>query len=1014
MVKGILDGIQAEVDALVLEKNAVEKLSELLDYIGTLDSTQYTAESWEALQGDYDFWNSRREYLSQYSEDMVKGILDGIQAEVDALVELGNQVEKPILNGESNKAKFIELIEYGEKMEPSDFTADSWDAFITIFSVHEENYSSSFVMSRMDEFDFERACSEILLAFDLLKYQDDLTAKTNYALYHDLLDYFESVDNTNYENYSIVKENVDYFVRINSNDIEDLHKGGNIIPYQTIKTLQTYIDALVPKDATTVSLKDDATGIVLTSDSNNFTDDLTLEIQHYDGTNWPYNMAGSWMSKIPSNSRRYDAFRIILRDKEGLIHDTKRGFNVTIPVDSSFNFDKISVSATYTISPELNIENRTISLDISQDFVPYVNGNSLFVTEPLSSVNPQTLEDGVYSVSANVVKDTNASVSSMSNNTLVHEATLLKSENDVYIYLELVPMYVLDENTPSYVGGFWCEKGKQGDGDYYFDSETVLSYYTDNDGRILNNSIYNGVTEIPCVKQIKLKLEEDCFNENNGYTLCVMAPDMAAMNGLNYDEIITDSLRCTLIISEPSYIGSLDMMEAELPTFDITALQREYEYANILANDNIYTNETWSDVQALLDSEITADDENCVTGYESVAELTDRINKYKVAIGNLIVSENSAVDKTNLEAAIAKAKAITPDEYTTSSFTALAQAIETAEKVLAKDGTIQPEIEAQVKALESAIDSLVNRPTTALDKDNLADGKYTFTADMIKIDRESKSMSDNAINHTMELEVKNGEYFVTIHFKGLSIYNQFGYLKNLGYYDTGYTYNEYGVPKGTVISAEVLTTQKDENGNDVIDQYNDKDNLYPETLRFKLVDKASEEYVPLQVFVPIMESISAGSGTQDVLMYPDWSTLEKMQDPQDATTTTETTTTTTSATTTTTSKNIVSDDDLCKWASNDYKDKTGVTPANAAITDTYDGKYTITLTDDAGNVLDTYVIDPETGVGTNAANEEVNLPQTGNNSLSSMSLALVAFAMTGIGMAAVVGSGVLKKKEENE
>ena len=140
------------------------------------------------------------------------------------------------------------------------------------------------------------------------------------------------------------------------------------------------------------------------------------------------------------------------------------------------------------------------------------------------------------------------------------------------------------------------------------------------------------------------------------------------------------------------------------------------------------------------------------------------------------------------------------------------------------------------------------------------------------------------------------------------------------------------------------------------------------------------------------------------------------------TTTTETTTTTTSTTTTeatttttsTTAKNVASDDDLCKWAINDYKDKTGVTPANAAITDTSDGKYTITLTDDAGNVLDTHVIDPETGVGTNAANEEVNLPQTGNNSLSSMTLALAAFAMTGIGMAAVVGSGVLKKKEENE
>ena len=132
------------------------------------------------------------------------------------------------------------------------------------------------------------------------------------------------------------------------------------------------------------------------------------------------------------------------------------------------------------------------------------------------------------------------------------------------------------------------------------------------------------------------------------------------------------------------------------------------------------------------------------------------------------------------------------------------------------------------------------------------------------------------------------------------------------------------------------------------------------------------------------------------------------------TSTTTTETTTTESTTTTTKNNIASDDDLCKWAINDYKDKTGVTPSNAEITDSEDGKYTITLTDKDGNILDTYVIDPETGIGTNAANEEVNLPQTGNNSMSSLAVALGAFALIGFGMAAVVGSGVMKKKEENE
>ena len=70
---------------------------------------------------------------------------------------------------------------------------------------------------------------------------------------------------------------------------------------------------------------------------------------------------------------------------------------------------------------------------------------------------------------------------------------------------------------------------------------------------------------------------------------------------------------------------------------------------------------------------------------------------------------------------------------------------------------------------------------SAFDKDNLSDGKYEMQAEMIKADRSGYSMSNNGINHTVQLEVKDGEYFVTMQFKGLAMYNQFGYLKNLYY-----------------------------------------------------------------------------------------------------------------------------------------------------------------------------------------------------------------------------------------
>ncbi|MBP3335824.1 MAG: NEAT domain-containing protein, partial [Ruminiclostridium sp.] len=116
------------------------------------------------------------------------------------------------------------------------------------------------------------------------------------------------------------------------------------------------------------------------------------------------------------------------------------------------------------------------------------------------------------------------------------------------------------------------------------------------------------------------------------------------------------------------------------------------------------------------------------------------------------------------------------------------------------------------------------------EKNNLPDGKYTLYAQMIKTDRESFSMSNNAINHNVWLEVKDGEYYLTMQFKGMSIYNKFGYLLDLAYFDKGYTYNEFGIPKGTLVPETVMTTQKDSDGNDVIDQYNDADTLYPELL----------------------------------------------------------------------------------------------------------------------------------------------------------------------------------------
>ncbi len=217
---------------------------------------------------------------------------------------------------------------------------------------------------------------------------------------------------------------------------------------------------------------------------------------------------------------------------------------------------------------------------------------------------------------------------------------------------------------------------------------------------------------------------------------------------------------------------------------------------------------------------------------------------------------------------VAKAEQYKEDDYTSSTYTTMRNALASAKTVLDNSRATQEEVDSAAKELQTAIDALEEKKDVTFDINNLPDGKYQLYAQMIKTDRESFSMSNEGINHTVQLEVKDGEYYLTVQFKGLAIYNQFGYLQKLSYYDKGYTYNDYGIPQGTVIPAEVLTQY------DIVDRYNDKDNLYPQLLKFKLVDKASEKYVPLQVFVPIMEAIADGTGTQDVLMQLDWTTLK--------------------------------------------------------------------------------------------------------------------------------------------
>ena len=291
-------------------------------------------------------------------------------------------------------------------------------------------------------------------------------------------------------------------------------------------------------------------------------------------------------------------------------------------------------------------------------------------------------------------------------------------------------------------------------------------------------------------------------------------------------------------------------------------------------DESLYTAESYAAMtDALTSAEKTNSNEDA-----GVTEVSTAVQSLNSAIEALVYRD---ADYSAVDAAIEKIPADL-SVYTQSSVEAVNAAKDAV--VRGKNITEQDLVDAMAKRITEAVAALeLKKDDSPLNKYNLEDGVYSINGEMIKLNRQDKSMSNDAINHTIKLTVENGKYYLTLDFHGLHYLNRFGYLANLSYYDDGYTYGQYGKIEGKLIPAEVLSTQKNADGTDVIDEFNQVGGsseglLYPNQLKFPLVTDAlndDEGYVPLHVFVPVMEDISQGTGDQDVLLKLDWSTLKK-------------------------------------------------------------------------------------------------------------------------------------------
>ena len=116
-------------------------------------------------------------------------------------------------------------------------------------------------------------------------------------------------------------------------------------------------------------------------------------------------------------------------------------------------------------------------------------------------------------------------------------------------------------------------------------------------------------------------------------------------------------------------------------------------------------------------------------------------------------------------------------------------------------------------------DLLAKSYNSGLNISNLADGVYSITGNMVKVDKTTVSMLDAAIDHTIKLTVKNGKYYITLNFNGLTVGQKLGYLSQLKYFTTGYTLDKYGNPHGTLADVTVTFLLADTIGRTIAAPY---------------------------------------------------------------------------------------------------------------------------------------------------------------------------------------------------
>ena len=196
----------------------------------------------------------------------------------------------------------------------------------------------------------------------------------------------------------------------------------------------------------------------------------------------------------------------------------------------------------------------------------------------------------------------------------------------------------------------------------------------------------------------------------------------------------------------------------------------------------------------------------------------------------------------------------------------------------------------EVTATTNNTQSNVETKTVPQDVKNLPDGTYILknigdkkSTEALNFSQEGReSMAAAGLDtEKTKLVVKNGQYSVNVSFKPITFGGLTGYLGDLKYYDGDKTHANRSEIKDSNFKDTTIVENYSENEKDAfINVYKKKfpgRTVYPKTLSYNVdknkIDVNNKLETFTQVFVPVMESIFPGAGTQRMILKYDLSSL---------------------------------------------------------------------------------------------------------------------------------------------